>query len=65
MALKTSDQKRIKKPSEFEIKTLIDMCVENDCTMETLIDAIHSNVCSEPISVQVEFLKTGRLPGEY
>ena len=59
--VKTSKGERIKKPSAFEIQTLIDMCIENDCTMEMLIDAIHSNYCSEPISCQVHFQKTGEI----
>ena len=61
---KTSDQKRIKKPTTFEIETLIEMCVQNDCTMEMLIDALRCNVVSQELSIQVHYLKTRKLPGE-
>jgi hypothetical protein len=61
VSVKTSKGERIKNPSSFEIETLKVMCSENDCTMEMLIDAIHSNYCSEPISCQVHYLKTGEI----
>lgn len=62
--MKTSKNELIKNPSKFEIETLKNICFENDCTMEILIDAIMNNVVSQEISMQIRYLKTGKLPGE-
>jgi hypothetical protein len=48
--------------SRFEAETLREICKNNDCGMDTLIDALMNNVVSQEISIQIEYLKTGKLP---
>lgn len=52
------------KLSRFERETLTQMCVDNNCDMSTLIDALMSNVVSEQLSIQIYYLKNGELPPE-
>lgn len=48
--------------NEFEINTLREIALENDCCIEMLIDALQNNIVREQISIQVHYLKTGELP---
>jgi hypothetical protein len=49
-------------PTKFEIETLREICRENDCDMEMLIDALMNNIVSEQLSIQIYYIKTGELP---
>jgi hypothetical protein len=49
------------KITKFEAETLRDLCINNDCDMETLFDALENNIVTEQLSIQIKYLKTGEL----
>ena len=48
--------------SQFEKNVLKEMAIRNNCDMKMLIDALHSNIVSEQISIQIKYKLTGELP---
>lgn len=54
--------KRRMRVNEFEIQTLREIAERNDCPIEMVIDALMNNVVSEQLSIQIEYMKSGKLP---